>query len=370
MSDFDQSEQSVWDSFLGNRNIIEQFQRAAANRRIGGSYLFVGPDGVGKKTFAFLLAQCLLCESSSAEDLTACGTCPGCQQVIARSHPDLDYVCKPKDKATFPLDILIGDKEVRMQEGLCHRISLKPFSGGRKVAIIDDADTFRHEAANCLLKTLEEPPKNSVIILLGSSDQKQLPTIRSRCQTIRFGPLEQEHIKLLLRNSELDIEESFLDQLSALSEGSLERAMLLSDPSMANVREMIFMQLAKGNTFETEFAKEIIGFVEAAGKDAALKRDRIRLCADWAISYFRNLINRSVNADHPIEETTLSDAVDAGLANWNRANPPEKTELMGDCLERCVDVYAHVAANANQATLIECWLSDLGNIFRGKTQAI
>ena len=76
-----------------------------------------------------------------------------------------------------------------MREGLCHDIALKPFRGGRKIAIIDDADYLNQEGANCLLKTLEEPPEKSVIILIGTSQQRQLPTIRSRCQIVRFAPL-------------------------------------------------------------------------------------------------------------------------------------------------------------------------------------
>ena len=78
-----------------------------------------------------------------------CGECPGCVQVAAGTHPDLILVAKPEDKSFLPLELLIGDKEHRMREGLCHDIGLKPFMGGRKVAIIDDADHLNAEGANC-----------------------------------------------------------------------------------------------------------------------------------------------------------------------------------------------------------------------------
>jgi len=105
-----------------------------------------------------------------------------------KTHPDFYIVEKPADKSSIPLALFVGDDDHRMREGLCHDIGLKPFMGGRKVAIIDDADHLNEEGANCLLKTLEEPPPCSVLILIGTSADKQLPTIRSRCQTIRLVP--------------------------------------------------------------------------------------------------------------------------------------------------------------------------------------
>ena len=85
-----------------------------------------------------------------------------------------------------------------MREGLCYDIALKPYSGRRKVAIIDDADYLNKEGANCLLKTLEEPPPKSLLILIGTSEQRQLPTIRSRCQIVRFQPLPEQDVAELL----------------------------------------------------------------------------------------------------------------------------------------------------------------------------
>src|SRR4029450_8202547 len=97
-----------------------------------------------------------------------------------------------------PLELLIGDAEHRMRAGLCYNIALKPFSARRKVAIIDDADYLNKEGANCLLKTLEEPPPKSLLIMIGTSEQRQVPTIRSRCQIVRFQPLAEEDVAELL----------------------------------------------------------------------------------------------------------------------------------------------------------------------------
>ena len=115
----------------------------------------------------------------------------------AGTHPDLEIVSKPADKRDIPLAAFIGEDDRRMKEGLCHRIGLKPFMGGRKVAIIDDADFLNPEGANALLKTLEEPPPRSVLILIGTTADKQLPTIRSRSQIIRFRPLPEDSVARL-----------------------------------------------------------------------------------------------------------------------------------------------------------------------------
>jgi len=180
-----------WSEILNHRSALERFQKSVANNRLASTYLFVGKNGVGKHLFGLKLAQALLCEGNT-EPLTPCGSCPSCAQVSAQTHPDLILVSKPPEKAFIPLELFIGKPEHRRQTGLCHEIGLKPFRGGRKIAIIDDADFLNVEGANSLLKTLEEPPVNSLLILIGSSEQKQISTIVSRSQTIRFGQLTEE----------------------------------------------------------------------------------------------------------------------------------------------------------------------------------
>ena len=193
----------VLPEIVGHEHVFETFRRALQQRRLASTFLFVGPPGIGKWTTALSLAQALLCESTSPDELQACGACPGCQLVAARTHPDLLLIQKPDDKNFIPVESFIGDREHRMREGLCHDIALKPFRGGRKIAIIDDADYLNQEGANCLLKTLEEPPADSLIILIGTSQQRQLPTIRSRCQIIRFGPLTDVQVATLLADTDL-----------------------------------------------------------------------------------------------------------------------------------------------------------------------
>ena len=133
-----------------------------------------GGAGIGKRAFAEKLGSAAVLEVPASQ-MAPCGTCTSCRQVIVRTHPDLITIKKPADKSSIPLSAFEGDDLRRMREGLCHDIALKPLMGGRRVAIVDDADYLNEETRNCLLKTLEEPPSHSVLILIGTSPDKQLP---------------------------------------------------------------------------------------------------------------------------------------------------------------------------------------------------
>ena len=159
-------------------------------------------------------------------------------------HPDLLEVRKPADKSSLPVELFIGSRERRMQEGLCHDIRLKPFMGGRRVAIIDDADFLNEESANCLLKTLEEPPPRSVMILLGTSVDRQLPTIRSRAQIIRFDPLPAELVADLLVSRQVVADRAEAMRLATHSEGSVSRAEELAEPELWKFRSELLTRLA------------------------------------------------------------------------------------------------------------------------------
>jgi DNA polymerase-3 subunit delta' len=346
----------MWQTILGHTEIQARFRRSAAAGRLASTFLFVGPSGIGKRTFALQLAKSLLCETIPEVELNACGACPACQQVEVATHPDLDIVQKPADKSSIPLELFIGDEEHRMREGLCHNISLKPFRGGRKVAIVDDADFLNQEGANCLLKTLEEPPPKSVIILVGTSEQRQLPTIRSRCQIVRFSPLSRQQIEQLLRQTGMADSDDDVRELSGLSNGSLELARQYIDPAVREFRRNWLKYLARVPDNPFAIAKELTAFVDAAGKEAPLRRARLKLVADMARDFFRELLAATQGCEIANGDLTLAEAVaDARRQVWDADSPAA-------CLERCIEIDNQVDANANQATLIEAWLDDLGQM--------
>lgn len=347
-----------WHGIEAQDEVLEIFRRAVSRGKLASSFLFVGPAGVGKRTFALKLAQALLCETRPEAALDPCETCPACLQVLAGTHPDVHSVAKPADKSFIPLELLIGDKEHRMREGLCHDISLKPFRGGRKIAIIDDADYLNAEGANCLLKTLEEPPPRSVLILIGTSAQQQLPTIRSRCQLVRFKPLPAEVAAELLLAREIVSSKSEALEVATLARGSLEKSELLADPELREFRGKLLAQLATGETPFWEFATGVSAFVNAAGKDAPPRRTRIRQLTGFAADFYQELMRTQCGLEARGDEP-LRKAVAAIGRTWKG-----QAESAAAALARCLEAEAQVESNANQATLLECWLDDLAAILR------
>jgi DNA polymerase-3 subunit delta' len=161
-----------FDAIIGHETQIEVLRRTLRTGRVAGAYLFAGPDGVGKRTLARTFAAALNCVQSSDD---ACGVCVSCRKIADENHPDVRAVAP--DGATF---------KVEQVRDIQRQISWKPIEGRYKVFVLLDVDRMRAEGANALLKTLEEPPGAGVVILVTSNANALLPTIRSRCQLLKF----------------------------------------------------------------------------------------------------------------------------------------------------------------------------------------
>ncbi|HEY2841236.1 MAG TPA: DNA polymerase III subunit delta' [Pirellulales bacterium] len=344
-----------WQGIEGHDDVLAKFRAMLVGGRLASTYLFVGPSGVGKRTFALRLAQTLLCPKRDPAEMNPCGVCDACLQVLAGTHPDLLRVAKPTDRSAIPVDLIIGPKERRMQEGLCHDISLKPFMGGRRVAIIEDADDLNEEGANALLKTLEEPPPRSVMILIGTSPDRQLPTIRSRSQLMRFRPLDAELIARLLLSQGTVSEPADAERIAAQCGGSLTQAVEMADPALTRFRHELVAQLADGTFDNVAFAKLLIALVEEAGKEAPPRRARMRQVITMAIQFYRELL-RAMSGAPAVEESAVA-SVDRALTT-GRFDPDNVSQM----IERCLEALEHVDRNAHQAALLECWLDDLSQL--------
>ncbi len=158
-----------------NRAIAAQLQRGLQRGRLAHAYLFYGPRGAGKEALARTLAQALNCRAADAD---ACGACDSCQRVAQGRHPDV-YWLRPESKSRA---IKIEQVREFMQS-----VNLRAHMGGVKVGIVAEAECLNEAAANAFLKTLEEPPAQTVIVLLTAEPQRLLPTILSRCLRISFG---------------------------------------------------------------------------------------------------------------------------------------------------------------------------------------
>lgn len=326
----------AWQNILGHDRIVEKFRRAARRDRLAGSFLFVGPSGIGKRHFAVALAKTLLCKALDPEAFLPCGTCDSCRlfhEDGGISHPDFFSIVKPADKTQLPLELLVGDKEHRGKAGLCFEISRTPYMGGKKIAVIDDADYLNAEAANAMLKTLEEPPRDSLLILLGSSAAKQLPTIRSRCRIIRFQALSARHLASILQR--LGLVESLEKglRLAHQSDGSVETAKELTDASLEPQREQLLQLLKAKPVDSVTGASQINAFVDAGGKEASLRRRRLRFVLLAAVDFFREQMRQGESND--------------------RQRAIRQTERTLEALEQ-------IERNANVPFIIDAWLESVG----------
>ncbi len=226
---------------------LGQLQRAISSGRLASTWLFAGPQGVGKFRCAIELAKTVMCDSpmkslnagrisllpNDFELMLACGFCESCRAVENRSHPDLHIITKEliryhdkggKSKGTtLSIDVIRGEITGDTAQGKEAKIYKRSFRGRGKFFIIDEADLMEVGAQNSLLKTLEEPPAESYLILITTSPGELLSTIRSRAQSVTFHELPTEVVVAGLISAGMGHEDAML--LARLSRGSLGRAL-------------------------------------------------------------------------------------------------------------------------------------------------
>lgn len=212
----------------GQDGALRVLSRALVQGRVPHAYLFTGPDGVGKRAAARAWAQVLLC--AQPDGARACGQCGGCQKVAAGAHPDVLWIDFDR-QAVLLKEPLEKQKSIKIDtiRQMDQALRLKPMEGRVKVAVIDPADAMVEAAAHALLKILEEPPAQTHLVLLSGSAASLLPTIRSRCQRVRFGPLSAEVLRDLLPGLRAGLTNEAVDAAVESAGGSLSRALALTE---------------------------------------------------------------------------------------------------------------------------------------------
>ncbi|MCE9551963.1 MAG: DNA polymerase III subunit delta' [Planctomycetes bacterium] len=358
----------VWQTIIGHDAVADSFRASLQRGRLASSFLFVGPSGIGKRRFALRLAAALLCETHPAVELDPCGECQSCRQVAAATHPDLLLISRPADKTELPLSLFVGDREHRNQQGLCHDISLRPMRGQRRVAIVDDADLMSEEAANCLLKTLEEPPPGSVLILIGTSPERQLPTIRSRCQVMRFHPPAAEDAARLIAAEMGITDPREALRLAIHAGGSMERAAQLRDTELWTFRQGFLLGLADLPAASVALATRTVAFVEEVGKEAVERRARLRLVIEFGVDFFRGLMRR-LSGSQASADSHGDDQLPVAVERALGSAAPWTDEQAAESLDRCLEALSQLDRNVHLSTLIECWMDDLAQLASGQSIA-
>jgi DNA polymerase-3 subunit delta' len=333
----------AWQRVRGHERLVESFRRAVRRGRLAHAYLFIGAAGVGKHLFAVELAKALLCENPPNETLTACDHCPACIQVEAGTHPDFLTAVRPPEKHEFPIELM---REV------CNNFLLKSARGRGKVVVIDDADDLNEESANCFLKTLEEPPPRSVLILIGGSTDRQLATIVSRCQIVHFAPLPPALVNEMLQAQGMENAVQ-RERLVRLSGGSPGLALSLADPVLWEFRQVLLAGLTAPQINSVALSKKLAEFVEAAGKESAAQRQRAQLVLRLLIDFLDDVL--SVSVDGPLRRSTPEDQ--AMVAAFARRL---ETDGAVRLLERCMAADEQIDRRVQLVLTLEAVLDAVG----------
>lgn len=353
-----------WNDLRGHRDQIEMLRRSIARGRLAHAYLFAGPAGIGKARFARILAQCLFCDRHADEELQACGECSACRQMQAGSHPDFFAIGCPEGKREIPIGLICGSDEQRGREGLIHDLSLSPMAGSRRIAVIDDAILMNEASQNAFLKTLEEPPPDSLIILIIDNPDAALPTIRSRCQLLRFSVLSTEDIADLLIENQLTGDETEAAAVAAMSEGSLQTASQLLNPVLRDLRERLYAFLADSDMKPLDATKAMADGLDEIGSDTSEHRRG----AGWLIRFTQEFYRQTVLL--LCGDLSSNDAVPAGVRDFARRLQPRGaagTELAMDLFDRCVLAENHIDWNISPARTIESLFDELARMVRSRS---
>ena len=213
----------MWNT-VGHDSAVEGLERAIAYGRLAHSYLIVGPESIGKTTLALDLARAANCLS----DVVPCGECRQCERISAELHPDVRLIQLGVSRSGRPRTLISIDQVREVQR----EASLRPYEGRHRVFIFEEAGRLSDEAANSLLKTLEEPPDDVILILLSTDAGAMLPTILSRCRRIDLRPAPTEAIVELLTGGAESNEEQILE-IVAMAAGRVGWAVRAAeDPSL------------------------------------------------------------------------------------------------------------------------------------------
>jgi len=244
---------------LGQEQAVKVLRRATRSGRVAQAYLFAGPQGVGKATTARALAAALNCEQ---EPGVGCGECLSCSKVDRGLHPDL-VTLEPTGKQ-------IKSIKIDQARALEQQLAFRPHEGRYRLVLIDGAEHLNDNAANALLKSVEEPRPRTVFVLTTAAAHRVVPTLISRCQRLRFVPLSPEVVSRILATSAPETDQQDREAAASYCEGSARRALdMLEGERISELRAVVDQITGAADT-------RGVGVIFDAAQEVG--RDRVRIC--------------------------------------------------------------------------------------------
>ena len=321
----------LFETIIGHDEPRQFLQAALQSGRLAHALLFHGEDRIGNRLMAKVLAQVVNCEAEPAlSPPDACGICRSCHQIEIGAHPDV-----------MLMSATSGKGETEQAREIESRFIYRPLVGARKIVILDNADLLRQEAASALLKTIEEPPPDSLIILVAARPETLLPTIRSRCQEIRFAPLPIGTVKDILQRKR-GLSEPDARFLAILSGGRLGLA-LEADPVALRAERAALLELV---------SEESLASVSAlfAVCESVARSDQAEEAFGWLAGWLRDLMLIKVGGDR--ERLINSDGVHE-LERLAGRLPLEKILELGSVVE---SMEKGLERNLNKQLMLESLL--------------
>jgi DNA polymerase-3 subunit delta' len=319
-------------SLLGNERIKKALRRAVAEGRIGQSLLMAGPRGVGKYRFAIALAQALNCERVGQGD--ACGACVPCRKVAAGEHADVQTVTN--DGQFIKID------QVR---GMSRDAQFRPYEGRHRVCIIDEADRMNIPSANSILKTLEEPPESTLMVLVTAKPYGLPETILSRCQMLNFAPLAaleiEEH---LVKKEKRAADEARL--LARLARGSIGHALEIDLDEFREMRDTM-LQLIETLTLKGDLS-ELLSASEYLGRK--IEKEQFENHLDTMLVLLSDLFRIKLNQNE--ESLTNADVAD----RLRRSAEAVSFEQITEWVDRIEVIFQGLPRNVNRQLAMDAML--------------
>jgi DNA polymerase-3 subunit delta' len=318
---------------LGHEWAVDMLRQHVAHAATRHAYLFAGPPGLGRRTLALRFAQALNC-TQAVKPGVPCGTCRDCKQIEAMQHPDLAIVQAEFEGGTLKVDQV---REAR------RALTLKPYQSKHRVVIFLRFQEANDNAANALLKTLEEAPSYAVLILTADSPEGLLPTVVSRCEVLRLRPLPVETVESFLKEHGADADKAHL--IAHISSGRPGYALRLSrEPSALAFREE---KLADLRSLLPASRVDKFAYAEKLAKD----RDTMRSVLLLWLSFWRDVLLRAGGASTPLTNIDQAQGIES-LAG--RINLPRARRVVSD-LEKAL---SQLEASVNPRLLAEVLLLD------------